>query len=611
MENDAVRFKEIKTRSRFLFIFFVFIFILFGFRVIALINNPNRKGSFPVGRVIIYPRRGNIYDCNGNILATSEAVYDLYLDVNFLAELSGNDSSKFDRELKRIAEYFNKDYSKLKRLIGRGEKFIRLAYGVDENFVNNLPDDFREISVNKRYRRIYPLGDLVSQVVGKVLEDGSAVSGFEKYMDDVLRPKRNGVIEYNRRGPYRTFGEIVREKKPEDGKDVYLSLDLKIQKLIKSEIDEAVKREKAAGGMCIVMETKTGEIKGLYTTYPWNRAIMGYFEPGSLMKPVVYSIAVQQKLVFEDDEFDCNGKIKPVEGVNVVITDIEKHGLQDLKTAFANSCNVATVKIAQRISQVIGDIGYYKLLKEFGFGEKTGIEYYGEIKGLLREPSKWSKIDFAEISIGQGIGVTPIQMIQAVNAIANDGVLIQPTLIKGKETYRKRIIAPETARFVKELMRGVVERGTGRLANSEMVKIAGKTGTAQKAVNGVYSKNKYYSSFVGFFPYEDPKYTMLVVIDEPGLDRYYGGEVAAPVFRKIAEEIVNPEKHEDKSFKVYPWKLPDFTGLTLRDVLDALKLLKIDESKVVIKGSGRVVKQEPAPGTRIDEIDKVTIYLSD
>jgi len=610
MEND-VRFKEIKKRSKLLFIFFILIFVLFGFRVITLINNPKLKGNFSIGRVIIYPKRGNIYDCNGNILATNEAVYDLYLDVDFLHELSKSGKVRFDEELKKIGKYFNIDYNQLKRLISSGEKFIRLAYGVNEDFVNNLPDDFREISVNKRYRRIYPLNKLVGQVIGKVLEDGSAVSGIEKYMDDLLKPKKNGVIEYDRRGPYRTFGKIIRKEEPEDGKDIYLSLDLNIQKLIKSEIDKAVKREKALGGICIVMETKTGEIKGLYTTYPWNRAIMGYFEPGSLMKPVVYSIAVQQKLVFEDDEFECNGKIRPVEGVNVVITDIEKHGLQDLKTAFANSCNVATVKIAQRISKVIGDIGYYKLLREFGFGEKTGIEYYGEIRGLLREPSKWSKIDFAEISIGQGIGVTPIQMIQAVNAIANDGVLVRPTLIKNKKTERKRVISSETAKFVRGLMRGVVERGTGRLANSEIVKIAGKTGTAQKAINGVYSKDKYYSSFIGFFPYEDPKYTMLVIIDEPGLDRYYGGEIAAPVFKKIAENIVKPEEHKNKSFKVYPWKLPDFTGLTLRDVLDALKLLKIDESKVVIKGNGRVVKQDPAPGTKIDEVDKVIIYLSD
>ena len=609
MEND-LKSKEIKRRSKFLFSIFVLIFILFGFRVIALISNPKLEEKLSIGRVIIYPRRGNIYDCNGNILATSEPVYDLYLDVEFLKELAKNKKVEFDEELRKIANYFDLEYDKLKTSIDSGGKFIRLAYGVTESFVNNLPNDFREISINKRYKRIYPLNDLVGQVIGKVLEDGSAISGFEKYMNDLLKPKENGFIEYDRRGPYRTFGEVIERKEPENGKDIYLSLDLDVQRLIKSEIDEAVKREKAKGGICIIMSTKTGEIKGLYTTYPWNRAIMGYFEPGSLMKPIVYSIAVQQRLVFEDDEFECNGRIKPVDDVNVVITDIEKHGLQDLRTAFANSCNVATVKIAQRISKVIGDIGYYKLLKEFGFGEKTGIEYYGEIKGLLRKPSKWSKIDFAEISIGQGIGVTPIQMIQAVNAIANDGVLVHPTLIKDKQTERKRIISSETAKFVRSLMRGVVEKGTGKLANSEMVAIAGKTGTAQKAVNGVYSKEKYYSSFIGFFPYDNPKYTMLVIIDEPGLDRYYGGEVAAPVFRKIAESIMRPKKDENRSLEIYPWKLPDFTGLTLRDVLDALKLLKIDESKVIIKGNGRVVRQEPAPGTKLEKINKLMIYLS-
>jgi len=201
-------------------------------------------------------------------------------------------------------------------------------------------------------------------------------------------------------------------------------------------------------------------------------------------------------------------------------------------------------------------------------------------------------------------------MIQAVNAIANDGVLVHPTLIKDKQTERKRIISSETAKFVRSLMRGVVEKGTGKLANSEMVAIAGKTGTAQKAVNGVYSKEKYYSSFIGFFPYDNPKYTMLVIIDEPGLDRYYGGEVAAPVFRKIAESIMRPKKDENRSLEIYPWKLPDFTGLTLRDVLDALKLLKIDESKVIIKGNGRVVRQEPAPGTKLEKINKLMIYLS-
>lgn len=608
MQNET-RFKEIRARSRFLYFIFTFIFIVFGLRVIILISNPEFEGSISVGRVLIYPKRGNIYDRNGNILASSEPVYDLYLDVDFLKELSSD--VDFEKRLKNIANYFNIEYENLRKLIDSGEKFIRLAYGVTEDFVNSLPDDFREISVNKRYRRVYPVSELVGQIVGKVLEDGSAVSGVEKYMDNILKPRENGYIEYDRRGPYRTYGKIIKKKDPRNGDELYLSLDLNIQKLIKQKIDEAVKREKAKGGICIVMDTETGEIRGLYTTYDWNKSIMGYFEPGSLMKPVVYSIAIQQKLAFEDDEFECDGKIKPVEDVSVVITDIEKHGLQDLKTAFSNSCNVATVKIAQRISEVIGNIGYHKLLKEFGFGDKTGIEYYGEIHGLLREPSKWSRIDFAEISIGQGIGVTPLQMIQAVNTIVNDGILVRPTFIKGKKTEKKRVISSETAKFVRELMRAVVERGTGKLANSDKVKIAGKTGTAQKAVNGVYSKEKYYSSFIGFFPYENPKYTMLVIIDEPGLERYYGGEVAAPVFKNIAEAIISPPKVENKSFEIYKWKLPDFTGLTLRDVLDALKLLKIDESKIEIKGNGRVVKQEPAPGTRIEDIDKVVIYLSD
>lgn len=608
MQNEN-RLKEIKARSRFLYFIFAFIFVLFGLRVIILISNPEFEGNISIGRVLIYPKRGNIYDRNGNVLASSEPVYDLYLDVGFLKELSSG--VDFEKKLEKIAEYFNMEYEKLKKLIDSGEKFIRLAYGVTEDFVNNLPDDFREISVNKRYKRVYPVSELVGQIVGKILEDGSAVSGVEKYMDDILKPKENGYIEYDRRGPYRTYGKIIKKKDPINGNELYLSIDLNIQKLIKQKIDEAVEREKAKGGICIVMDSKTGEIRGLYTTYDWNRAIMGYFEPGSLMKPVVYSIAIQQKLAFEDDEFECDGKIKPVENVDIVITDIEKHGLQNLKTAFSNSCNVATVKIAQRISEVIGNIGYYKLLKEFGFGDKTRIEYYGEIPGLLREPSKWSKIDFAEISIGQGVGVTPLQMVQAVNAIVNDGILVKPTLVKGKETEKKRIISSETAQLVRGLMRAVVEKGTGKLANSDKVKIAGKTGTAQKAVNGAYSKEKYYSSFIGFFPYEDPKYTMLVVIDEPGLERYYGGEVAAPVFKNIAETIMAPSKVENKSLEIYTWKLPDFTGLTLRDVLDVLKLLKIDESKIEIKGNGRVVKQDPAPGTKIEDVHKVIIYLSD
>ncbi len=597
----------LKRRVYFIFLIFLFFFFLVPFR--AKMTNLNREPAILKGRFIVEPRRGNIYDSNGILIAGTEPVYDVYLDVDYLLKLTSNGELNLKVELEKLREKFKIDMEE-ERIIKNGHRrIITLRRGITQ--LNFSPEEFPYLSVRKRYRRVYPFGDLVKQIVGKTSWDGAPLSGIEKSYDSVLSAGSEGVIEYDRRGIYRILGGILRFRHKSDGKDLKLNLDLKLQRIVKEELERTVKEEKAKGGMVVIMESKTGRIRAMYSTYGWNTVVMSYFEPGSMMKPITYSIAKQNNLIFEDDEFHCDGRIKPVEDVNVVIRDTQSHGDLKLPDAFAHSCNVATVIIARRMNEILGRYGIYKFLRRFGFGSKTGIDLPGEISGVLKKPNEWSRIDFAEIAIGQGIGTTPIQLITAVNAIVNDGILVAPRLV-GKAEVERRVISVETARFVKKLMRKVVTDGTGKKANSNLVEIAGKTGTAQKAIPGEgYIEGKFYSSFIGFFPYDDPKYTMLVIIDEPSNGKYYGGDVAAPLFRRIVERMVKDEKSSSNHvIRVYPWKMPDLSGLSVKDALEILQHLGFRRDEIEIEGEGLIVKQIPPPNTCLKDVKKVILFLS-
>ncbi len=581
-------------KARIFFIFIIFIIFL-GLAFIGLITTPSSILRRNVWSYSIPPARGSILDESGRNCATDILFYTAYLDVSYLKK---HLTSHLRTALSDLLKNFNLSKSVddvLKR------KIVKLGESEErDDILRKIPVDlFPFVNIALEYKRSKVNEFGVGAIVGAVV-DGKGRYGVEGYFDDVLRGKKEGKLRIKVYGTFRIQPKVMEYIPPVNGKDVKISIDLDLQREVYKELLNHVKKHNAACGHVIVMESKTGKIRAMVTTSTWNDMIMGYIEPGSSIKPVVYAIALETKSITPDMTHNCVGWIKPVENLKYVIRDVEAHGLVDVEKGIVKSCNSMTVMVSRAIRNHIGEDGFYQWLKKFGFGKKTGIELDGEISGVLREPSKWSVIDFAEIAIGQGIGVTPIQLIGALNVFANDGYYVKPTILENSEVERRLVISSKTARFIKNAMKKVVEEGTGRMARVQGISIAGKTGTAQKAVEGRYT-NHYHSIFVGFFPSDDPKYTILVHIDDPK-DEYLGGEVAAPLFSKIVKILTFKKTCK---IKITKGVMPDLRGLSLKDALLILKSMGV--TNIEYKGEGVIVDQSPPPGSF--EIKEVKLIL--
>ena len=359
-------------------------------------------------------------------------------------------------------------------------------------------------------------------------------------------------------------GSGFQYKLPKPGNDIILTIDEVIQHIAEKELDTVLARSMAKGGVCIVMNPWTGEVLALavrtaarggpvfnpnepqrYKAAEWrNRAVTDVFEPGSIFKPILAAAALEEKVVHPLERFDCSaGKIQIADRI---INDAEKNGVLTFTDVIAKSSNVGTIKVALKL----GKERFAKYIAAFGFGSKTGAEHFpGEIPGLLKDYRAWSGVSIGSIAIGQEIGVTPIQMAAAYCVFANGGTLMKPYIVsqivdRGNGDGKKiepqsvrRAITEETCAKVNKILQKVVETGTGQKARPAGYTAAGKTGTAQKIDHktGMYSKKQYVSSFSGFVPANSPKLVILVMVDTPEGD-IYGGSVAAPVFKAVAEQ---------------------------------------------------------------------------
>jgi len=543
--------------------------------------------------------RGKLLDVNDRLCAVDEAFYVAYLDVNYLKQRY---IDSIDAQLSLLVKNFNLPYSPAELLNGK-TRFIRLDESRDrEAIVNKIPTSllpFISIEIQTRRRQISDYA--LDKIVGRVI-DGHGTGGVEEKLDKILKKRKDGKLLLKYHGFVSLSPNIEQIIEPEDGSDVKLSIDIDIQKICYEEIQKAVLENNAIAGGVVVMETNTGKIRAMVTTRDWNDAVLGYFEPGSAIKPVIYSIAIENNIVGPDDVFECNGSVKPVEDLDIVVKDLEAHGQVDVQKALAVSCNTATILIAKKIKEKMGEYGYYSWLRRFGLGEKTGVEIAGEIDGVLRKPEQWSKIDFAMISIGHGVGTPPLQFLAAFNVIANRGEYVYPTLLEEKIPETRRIVSEKTSSLVCQMLRKVVEEGTGIKAQVPGVNVAGKTGTAQKIAAG---EGKYFSIFAGFYPYENPKYTILVYIDEPSNERYLASEVAAPVFASIVRKIIDLSRERWISFP--KGIMPNLKGLSLRDALIIMNELGV--KNVRFNGTGLVADQYPEAGS--SDLREVVLILEE
>jgi cell division protein FtsI/penicillin-binding protein 2 len=487
--------------------------------------------------------------------------------------------------------------------------------------------------------RIYPYDAVGSKVVGFVSRDNHGLSGVEAAYDGALRgtPGRATVV---RNGRYRSdrYYQFV-EQKPLDGKHVYLTIDATVQDIAETELERAVEEYRARGGAIIVMEIASGDILALAESprIPrredasradslWTlRSVSHVYEPGSTFKLVTVAALLDKTSVAPADSFDAEDGTADLGFAT--IRDPHPHRWLTVEEAFMFSSNIVMAKASGALQA--GDLyGYARL---FGFGSKTGVGLPGESAGLVPPVERWSARTRATMAFGQEVAVTGIQILNAFAAVANDGVMMMPRLVKGVadpstgEVLRsepvvvRRVVSEETARTLREFCLHVVEKGTGQSARLEFMRVAGKTGTAQKASERGYVPNKYVASFVGFAPYEKPELAVIVMIDEPKWGARFGGDSAAPVFARVCRSIAGATPWFDDALTVETLRVASLgsRGAQVPNFLRmergaALEWARRRGTNVLLSGDdGRVVAQAPAPGSPIDRDGVVRLFVSD
>ena len=411
------------------------------------------------------------------------------------------------------------------------------------------------VHTRKEPKRFYPNGSLAANVLGFVGLDGKGLAGIEQVYNEKITGEPGKIfIEKDSLG--RAYESTEVPGRP--GQTVVLTIDQSIQYQAEAALTTAIEQSGAKAGTAIVLDPHTGDILALANAPTFdpnnagaaspaarnNWALQNIYEPGSTFKIVAFSAAIEKGLAKPDDHIDC--QMGAITVAKRVIHDHHPFGRLTITEALAKSSNVAAIKLGLRV----GDPTMHEYITRFGFGSRTGIELPGETAGIVRPVSRWQPSSIGSVAIGQEVGVTPLQMVSAFGALANDGVRIAPHLIReirnasGAPVYRpnleqRRVISQETARALRGMLEGVTLNGTAKKAQLDGYTAAGKTGTAQKIdpKTKTYSTTKFVASFVGFAPVNNPAVVIIVVIDEPG-GAYHGGDVAAPVFRQIAEGIL-------------------------------------------------------------------------
>jgi cell division protein FtsI (penicillin-binding protein 3) len=495
-------------------------------------------------------KRGTIYDRAGRELAMSVLV-----DSAFAVPAEVKDLPTAIALITRIT---GEDYNVVLADCRAHRTFCWVARKADDETIQRINSlQLQGIHFQKEPKRFYPARDLAAQVLGSVGMDDSGQSGIEHEFDDELRG-RPGKMLISVDARKQWFSDV--EAEPTPGENVVLTIDKNIQYIAEKELEQAMHDTQAIAGTVIVENPHTGEILALANRPTFNpnlrkqitpaaltdRAVSDVYEPGSAFKVVTISAALEEKVTNPNEVFDCQRGAIVYNGMR--IRDAEPHGLLPVWGVLAKSSNVGAIKIALRL----GEDRYYKYIRAFGFGQQTGIELPGETRGITRPPSRWSKVSIAAISIGQEIGVSPVQLTGLISTIANDGVYVAPRIVAGTVAPQgalqtvafhpgasHRVISSFTAAEMRSMMQKVVLEGTGRKATLEGYSSAGKTGTGQKVdpATGVYSKTKYVATFAGFAPVNNPQIVVAVILDS-AVGPHQGGQVSAPVFHRIAQQVL-------------------------------------------------------------------------
>ena len=496
--------------------------------------------------------RGTIYDRNSKVLAMNMEVPSVFgVPVSLNPTVTA----------RSLSSVLHVKAAEIEKKLKQEKHFVWLARKLEPEQGRRLERlSLDGVGVVMEGRRFYPKGPLLSHVLGFAGMDDRGLEGVELRYEQYLRGEKRAVVLQRDALGRAVFPKGLNEEGAAAGHSLTLTVDEVIQYIAEKELDEAVSRSNAKSGTVIVMNPKTGEVLAMAVSPRFdpnavaalvpdrwrNRALTDTYEPGSTMKTMIAAAALEEKVMTPGSMiYGENGQLSIA---NTVIHDHEKLGWMTFAQMIQKSSNIGAAKVGI----ALGEWRVFDYLKEFGFGEKTGVDLPGETSGLLRGPRQWGKRSLASISMGQEIGVTPLQMVTAMSAIANGGVLMKPYVVsevrnaKGQlmaqtmPQAKRRIVSLDTARTLTTLLEGVVTNGTGGKAGIPGYRVAGKTGTAQKVDprTGAYSSTLLVGSFLGYVPAENPRLAMIVVIDEPKGEGW-GGVVAAPVFRRIGEQVLN------------------------------------------------------------------------
>lgn len=598
--------------------------------------------------------RGLITDRNEEVLAYTENNISLFVDKRMLSK------SEKDSTIRFFSKVFNKPKNHYASLIDNGSKNICLEKKVSKETLIKFNKFYVDaLFVEEDFTRNYPYGSLASHLLGYVDLSCNGINGIEKQYNNLL-VGRDGIKHIENDVLGRTVSvDETNTTKPVPGNNVKLTINKTYQTILEQELVEGLEKFKGDSATGIIIDPRTGEILALSSLpdfdpanynkyelkYRRNRAITDPYEPGSIIKPMIMSMLIEEDLVKEDEMVNTENGDYYIRSTK--ISDTHAHPYLTVRGIIEESSNIGMAKLSSRIDET----KFYKYLRDFGFGNSTGLDLPGESNGMLKKPKKYSKLSKPFISFGYEILATPIQLVSAFSALINGGNLMRPYIVKevtdnsghiittNEPEKIRRIISTSTSNRIIDFMIGVVEEGTATNAKLDNVLVGGKTGTAQMLIDGSYSKREYNSSFIGFFPAEDPKVVCLVAVSSPSIGRY-GGQVAAPIFKNVAKRIIDadlnliPEEYKIERKKKYldellkednsqmPADIIKYSNLGEeqkrnitntkydKNIMPNLLNLSVREARVVLSelglkfklvGTGKVTEQSIRPNTPLDE----------
>ncbi|MDT9027486.1 stage V sporulation protein D [Rossellomorea yichunensis] len=581
------------------------------------------------------PERGKILDKNGVELATNQSAPTVFVipkQITNPAEAAEKLASSLNISKEKIYKYMTQNSS-----IVRINEARKISYDKAKE-IEDL--NMKGVYIGEDSRRYYPFDSYLSHVLGFAGVDNQGLMGLELYYDKELSGEQGSVKFYSDAKGKRMPNMADDYQPPVDGLDLTLTIDTKIQTIIERELDITQATYKPDGIIAIAMNPQNGEILAMSSRptfdpdnfknvpqeiFNRNLPIWSSYEPGSTFKIVTLAAVLEEdKVNLTKEQFHDPGHIE-VSGSTLHCWKREGHGTQTFFEVVQNSCNPGFVELGERL----GKETLFQYIKNFGFGQKTGIDLHGEGKGILFDLDRVGPVELATTAFGQGVSVTPIQQVAAVSAAVNGGTLYQPyvakelvdpetgeVVMRNTPTAKKKVISEETSKQVREALESVVAQGTGKKAFVEGYRVGGKTGTAQKVKDGRYMENNHIVSFMGFAPADDPEIVVYLAVDNPKGTIQFGGQVAAPIVGNIIKDSLSAlgvKKRKDQIEKETTWldtpmvETPNLVGLSRKELKEQLVNFKLD-----ISGEGnKVVSQAPDPGVKIAEGSTIRILIGE